>query len=65
MAVLAKQKTQQLIDLQAGIARLPPEISLQYQALLIEIVTYRNPVERDAMLTSLAHDVAARGRAQP
>ena len=64
VAVLAKQKTQQLIELQAGIARLPPEISLQYQALLIDIVTYRNPAERDAMLMNLAHDVAARGRVQ-
>ena len=65
VAALSKQKTQQLIDLQAGIARLPSELSLQYQALLSDILAYRNPAERDAMLSELARGVAARSQQQP
>lgn len=59
---LEKQKSQQLTALQAGIAQLPPDLSLRYQALLSDIVAYRTPAERDTMLTDLARDVAARLR---
>ena len=62
VAVFAKQKTQELIELQSGIASLPPEIALQYQALLSDIVAYRNQADRDAMLIDLARDVAVRGQ---
>ena len=57
---LAEQKSQQLAALQEGIAQLPPAISLQYQALLHDIVAFRNPTERNTMLADLARNVAAR-----
>lgn len=62
VAELAKQKSQQLAALQEGIARLPSAISLQYQALLHDIVASRDPTERNTMLADLARDVTARLR---
>ena len=62
VAELSKQRTQQLAALQAGIAQLPPDLSAQYQGLLSDIVAFRNPAERNTMLTDLARDVATRVR---
>lgn len=64
VAALSQQKAAEMTALLEGIAQLPSDLASQYQALLGDILLFRNPAERETMLIDLARDVAARLRPQ-
>lgn len=60
VASMAKAKEEQLLSLQMDILKLPTDLATGYQTLLRAILATKGAAKRDALLTRMAKQVAAR-----
>ena len=62
---MSRAREEQLLRLQEDIRKLPADIATGYQSLLRDILATSGAAKRDAMLTRMARQVAARSDAGP